>query len=164
MKNGERIPLEGFDFSVKMNPVSNGETRGLIEIYFRDGDEIPNDFLLAADYPDKTLRDISVSYAYSLNGKQLTSDVEDLSVNLKKAIGGAGFRQPFPNGATNRRLIFEQNAGSGMNGLSAQGYIAFGNELHHCNVADGVLESINARKVYRIGTVQLLCFTFQAGT
>lgn len=161
VRKGMRVKSIGFSFSAQMDTDSTEAVNGIIEIYFDDTTKVPNDLLLAADYPDSTLRDVSVSYAYSLDGKQYSGVVKDTSINLRNAIGGAGFRQPFPSGAKNRCLTFRQTADSSMDSLSAEGYIAEGNELHHCDMADGVLNTINARKAFRIGNVQLVKFAFQ---
>lgn len=162
VNKGARIECEGFNFSAQMASDSSGNVQGVIELYFDDAAKIPREFLLATDYQDWLLRDISVQYSYTLDGKQDIKTVSNFqeSSDIKSALSGISFQQPFPHGAKDRRLIFHQTA-RGVSSLSAEGYIAAGDELYHCDLRDGILYSINSRRAYRFGSVQLIRFTFQ---
>jgi len=160
VKNGVRVHCSGFDFTASMRQSKSGDMQGTIDVYFDDSVKIPSDILLAADYPNKKLRDVSIKYSYMLDGKLHTKTETNTVISSNFVTGGAGFRQPFPNGAKKRHLLFNQCA-ENLNGLFARGYIGVGYELHHCDVSEGVLYAINSRKAFRFGSVQLVEFIFQ---
>lgn len=162
VKNGMSTSCDGFAFSAQMAPDSSGNIQGIIDVYFDDTTKISNDLLLAADYPDWSLKNISLTYSYTLDGNQVTKTASDelVSFDMKSALGGISFRQPFPKNAKDRHLIFSQIASRDSN-LIALGYIATGEQLHSCKVTDGVLNTINSWKPLRFGNVQLIKFTFQ---
>lgn len=161
VKSGERLAGDGYTVSAQMNHDASGHMKGVIEIYFDDAARMPKDFLLAASYDDRAVGDLLVICSYMLDGKEYHSQVDALdSYDMKSAVGGMGFRQPFPRGARNRKISFQQIATKGSQ--KAVGYIATGSQLHNCDVADGgLLHTINAKKSIRLGDVQLVKFTFQ---
>lgn len=161
-RKGENIKCEGFSFSAQITPNLLGNMQGLIEVYFDDTAKIPGDILLSAQYHDLALDKIDVTYSYTRDGKEYTAAASNslLTLDLSKALGGISFRQPFPNGSQRRRLTFRQKVEGNVSNLSAEGYIAVGEQLHNCKVTDGVLDTINSQKAYRFGSVQLIRFTF----
>lgn len=160
VKNGEHVHCSGFDFTASMRQSKSGDMQGTIDVYFDDSVKIPSDILLAADYPNKKLIDVSIKYSYMLDGKLHNKTETDTVISSNFATGGAGFRQPFPTGAKKRHLLFNQYSYNS-SGLFARGYIGVGSELHHCDVSKGVLYAINSRKAFRFGSVQLVEFIFQ---
>ncbi|MFU0832600.1 MAG: hypothetical protein ACFWUC_06610 [Oscillospiraceae bacterium] len=145
-----------------MNSDSSGKVVGVIDVRFDDSTQIPSDILLAVNYPNWSLESLSVMYSYTLNQKQYSKFADNLMIEMdyESALGGISFRQPFPRGAQNRQIIFQQVAKKADN-LFAEGYIAVGKQLHNCKITDGIMYSINSEKVYRFGKVRLVKFVFK---
>jgi LSD1 subclass zinc finger protein len=138
--------------------------QAIIDVRFDDTAKIPSDLLLAAEFHNLAVRDLSVTFSYVLDGKEhvQTAPASALSIGSAGALRGISCRQPYPQGAKNRRIAFCQTANGSDSSLFVEGYIAVGEQLHHCNVTEGVLSSINSKKAYRFGKVQLVEFTVRA--
>lgn len=161
VKPGAENRCDGFTFSAQMAPVSSEETVGTVEVVFDDTADVSKDILLSAQYRAMALDQVAVSYSYTLNGTPYRQDLPDnqLQFVFGKS-GGAAFSQPFPRGAKERKLTFRQTAQT-TNGLEAEGFIAVGSMLKHCELTTGVVGSINQQKAWRFGGVQLVRFTFR---
>lgn len=162
VKKNELVKCNDFSFSAQMDSDSSGKVAGVIDVRFDNSTQIPSDILLATDYPDWSLKSISVMYSYTLDQKQYSKFADDSMIELdyKSALGGISFRQPFPHGAQNRRIIFNQVTQKADDSY-AEGYIAVGEQLHNCKITDGIMYSIHSQKIYRFGKVQLVKFVFK---
>lgn len=162
VKPGAVNSCDGFQFSARMTPVSATDTEGTVEVTFDDTADVSKDILVSAQYRSMALKQVAVSYSYTLNGTSYRQDLPDaeLQFDIGK-IGGAAFPQPFPRGAKERKLTFRQTAQT-TDGLEAEGFIAVGSTLQHCELTAGVLTSVDQQKAWHFGGVQLVRFTFRA--
>ncbi len=150
IKQNQFIKEEKFELQYQYSSTTNKQGHHLIDIVFYDDIKL-NDILLAIDYDNWLLEDVSFLYSYNINERKYTkvinSDSNLVMFNIKSAIGGIAIRQPFPKESTKRHFIIQYNIEDGDRDSYGEGYIAIGKGIYRCNIMKGIEKGINS--IYR---------------